>query len=73
MQHYEKHNPQEVDKVDVVLKLFDGQHDELDAKLRHTHGFSHYLHDFALASDNANKLAINNKLFSSIRNKNYVQ
>ena len=62
-QYYEKNNPELVDKVDVVLQLFDGRHDGLDTKLKHACGSSHALYDIAIADDNTNKLAIDNALF----------
>ena len=72
MQCYEKHNSEDVDKVDVVLKLFDGRHDELYAKLRHACGYGNDSLDVALSGVNTNKLAIANTLFSRNSNKNTI-
>ena len=73
MQHDEKCNPTKVDAVDVALQSFDGWHGELDTKLRNKHGSSHGSCGIALASDNANKLAMTNNLLSSTSDKNTIE
>ena len=67
------HNPEDIDKVDVALHLFDGRHDKLNAKLTVAHRSSHSSWDIALPGNKKNKLPIINAIFSIIRNTNTIE